>query len=49
MSSCLEDGGRVLLEGTHPTCHPVTKRVRQMILEGKIGTEFGVGRGVMCV
>ena len=32
-----EDHGRVLLEGTHPTCHPVTKRVRQMILEGKIG------------
>ncbi|CAJ1363691.1 unnamed protein product [Effrenium voratum] len=33
-----EDAGRVLMEGTHPTCHPVTKRVRQMILEGKIGT-----------
>jgi len=33
-----EDAGKVLLEGTHPTCHPVTKRVRQMILEGKIGT-----------
>lgn len=33
-----EDVGRVLLEGTHPTCHPVTKRVRQMIMEGKIGT-----------
>eukprot|EP00931_Biecheleriopsis_adriatica_P102761 TRINITY_DN77697_c0_g1_i1.p1 TRINITY_DN77697_c0_g1~~TRINITY_DN77697_c0_g1_i1.p1 ORF type:complete len:390 (+),score=79.63 TRINITY_DN77697_c0_g1_i1:68-1171(+) len=32
-----EDNGRVLLEGTHPTCHPVTKRVREMILEGKIG------------
>eukprot|EP00434_Breviolum_minutum_P027254 symbB.v1.2.024100.t1/scaffold2258.1/size84211/3 len=32
-----EDHGKVLLEGTHPTCHPVTKRVRQMILEGKIG------------
>eukprot|EP00930_Biecheleria_cincta_P009066 TRINITY_DN110704_c0_g1_i1.p1 TRINITY_DN110704_c0_g1~~TRINITY_DN110704_c0_g1_i1.p1 ORF type:complete len:371 (-),score=67.27 TRINITY_DN110704_c0_g1_i1:29-1141(-) len=35
---CAEDHGRVLLEGTHPTCHPVTKRVRQMIMEGKIGT-----------
>jgi len=34
---CAEDNGRVLLEGTHPTCHPVTKRVRQMIMEGKIG------------
>merc|ERR1719229_1943343 len=32
-----EDAGRVLLEGTHPTCHPVTKRVRQMIMEGKVG------------
>mmetsp|Transcript_53619 Transcript_53619/g.136061 ORF Transcript_53619/g.136061 Transcript_53619/m.136061 type:complete len:369 (-) Transcript_53619:251-1357(-) len=32
-----EDHGKVLLEGTHPTCHPVTKRVREMILEGKIG------------
>ena len=32
-----QDHGKVLLEGTHPTCHPVTKRVRQMILEGKIG------------
>jgi len=32
-----EDQRRVFLEGTHPTCHPVTKRVRQMILEGKIG------------
>ena len=27
------------MEGTHPTCHPVTKRVRQMILEGKIGPQ----------
>eukprot|EP00418_Pyrodinium_bahamense_P035178 CAMPEP_0179143656 /NCGR_PEP_ID=MMETSP0796-20121207/69124_1 /TAXON_ID=73915 /ORGANISM="Pyrodinium bahamense, Strain pbaha01" /LENGTH=366 /DNA_ID=CAMNT_0020843737 /DNA_START=81 /DNA_END=1181 /DNA_ORIENTATION=- len=33
-----EDHGRVLLEGTHPTCHPVTKRVREMLLEGKIGS-----------
>lgn len=33
-----EDTGRVLLEGTHPTCHPVTKRARELILEGKIGT-----------
>eukprot|EP00933_Yihiella_yeosuensis_P044351 TRINITY_DN3944_c3_g1_i1.p1 TRINITY_DN3944_c3_g1~~TRINITY_DN3944_c3_g1_i1.p1 ORF type:complete len:370 (+),score=85.84 TRINITY_DN3944_c3_g1_i1:106-1215(+) len=32
-----EDMGRVLLEGTHPTCHPVTKRVREIIMEGKIG------------
>jgi len=32
-----EDLGRVLMEGTHPTCHPVTKRVRQMIMEGKVG------------
>lgn len=32
-----EDNGKVLLEGTHPTCHPVTKRVREMILEGKVG------------
>ena len=43
-SSCAlgkQDCGRVLLEGTHPTCHPVTKRVRQMILEGKIGRPWG--------
>jgi len=33
-----EDAGRVLLEGTHPTCHPVTKRVREMLLEGKVGS-----------
>lgn len=33
-----EDYGRVLLEGTHPTCHPVTKRVREMLLDGKIGS-----------
>eukprot|EP00416_Gambierdiscus_australes_P039333 CAMPEP_0171111750 /NCGR_PEP_ID=MMETSP0766_2-20121228/76454_1 /TAXON_ID=439317 /ORGANISM="Gambierdiscus australes, Strain CAWD 149" /LENGTH=347 /DNA_ID=CAMNT_0011573783 /DNA_START=57 /DNA_END=1100 /DNA_ORIENTATION=+ len=33
-----EDHGRVLLEGTHPTCHPVTKRVREMLLQGKIGS-----------
>merc|ERR1719384_2668490 len=33
-----EDMGKVLLEGTHPTAHPVTKRVREMILQGKIGT-----------
>jgi len=32
-----EDSGRVLLEGTHPTCHPVTARVREMLVEGKIG------------
>lgn len=33
-----EDAGLVFLEGTHPTCHPVTKRVREMLLEGKIGS-----------
>jgi len=33
-----EDHGRVLLEGTHPTCHPVTKRVREMLLDGRIGS-----------
>lgn len=33
-----EDTGRILLEGTHPTCHPVTKRVRAMIMEGKVGS-----------
>eukprot|EP00927_Polykrikos_kofoidii_P002356 TRINITY_DN10924_c0_g1_i4.p1 TRINITY_DN10924_c0_g1~~TRINITY_DN10924_c0_g1_i4.p1 ORF type:complete len:369 (-),score=69.84 TRINITY_DN10924_c0_g1_i4:195-1301(-) len=32
-----EDSGRVLLEGTHPTCHPVTRRVREMIVQGSIG------------
>jgi predicted dehydrogenase len=32
-----EDAGRVLLEGTHPTCHPVTKRVREMICQGDVG------------
>jgi len=32
-----EDSGRVLLEGTHPLCHPVTKRVREMINQGHIG------------
>eukprot|EP00927_Polykrikos_kofoidii_P055490 TRINITY_DN49739_c0_g1_i1.p1 TRINITY_DN49739_c0_g1~~TRINITY_DN49739_c0_g1_i1.p1 ORF type:complete len:369 (+),score=59.80 TRINITY_DN49739_c0_g1_i1:40-1146(+) len=33
-----EDMGRVLLEGTHPTCHPVTKRVREMVSQGEIGS-----------
>mmetsp|Transcript_130057 Transcript_130057/g.364042 ORF Transcript_130057/g.364042 Transcript_130057/m.364042 type:complete len:368 (-) Transcript_130057:135-1238(-) len=33
-----EDCGRVLLEGTHPKCHPVTKRVREMIMHGKVGS-----------
>lgn len=33
-----EDQGRVLIEGTHPTCHPVTKRVCEMIKEGKVGS-----------
>eukprot|EP00928_Gymnodinium_smaydae_P087360 TRINITY_DN71630_c0_g1_i1.p1 TRINITY_DN71630_c0_g1~~TRINITY_DN71630_c0_g1_i1.p1 ORF type:complete len:369 (-),score=95.11 TRINITY_DN71630_c0_g1_i1:132-1238(-) len=32
-----EDSGRVLLEGSHPTCHPVTKRVREMIVGGQVG------------
>jgi len=38
MQRAAEDNNKVLLEGTHPTCHPVTKRVREMILEGLIGT-----------
>merc|ERR1711920_605487 len=33
-----EDMGKVLLEGTHPTSHPVTKRVCEMIKEGQVGT-----------
>jgi predicted dehydrogenase len=33
-----EDAGRVLVEGTHPLCHPVTKRVREMIVQGNIGS-----------
>mmetsp|Transcript_26439 Transcript_26439/g.69850 ORF Transcript_26439/g.69850 Transcript_26439/m.69850 type:complete len:376 (-) Transcript_26439:77-1204(-) len=32
-----EDAGKVMLQGTHPTCHPVTKRVRELILDNKIG------------
>lgn len=32
-----EDMGKILLEGTHPTAHPITKRVREMIFQGKIG------------
>lgn len=32
-----EDAGRVMLAGSHPTFHPVTKRIREMVLEGKVG------------
>mmetsp|Transcript_20007 Transcript_20007/g.46567 ORF Transcript_20007/g.46567 Transcript_20007/m.46567 type:complete len:370 (-) Transcript_20007:58-1167(-) len=32
-----EDAGRVMLEGSHPTCHPVSKRVREMIVDGVVG------------
>lgn len=32
-----EDGQRVLLEGSHPTCHPVTRRCRDLILSGAVG------------
>jgi len=32
-----EDAGKVMLQGTHPTCHPVTKRARELILDNKIG------------
>lgn len=32
-----EDSGRVMMEGSHPTSHPVTKRVREMIHHGYIG------------
>ncbi|CAE8617957.1 unnamed protein product [Polarella glacialis] len=26
-----------MLEGSHPSCHPVTKRLREMVMEGKVG------------
>ncbi|CAE8617958.1 unnamed protein product [Polarella glacialis] len=32
-----EDAGKVMLEGSHPSCHPVTKRLREMVMEGKVG------------
>lgn len=32
-----EDSGKVMLEGSHPTCHPVTKRVREMLQSGAVG------------
>mmetsp|Transcript_25562 Transcript_25562/g.59040 ORF Transcript_25562/g.59040 Transcript_25562/m.59040 type:complete len:370 (+) Transcript_25562:62-1171(+) len=32
-----EDSGRVMLEGSHPTCHPVSQRVREMMQEGVVG------------
>lgn len=32
-----EDAGKVLLEGSHPTYHPLTKRIREMVREGKVG------------
>lgn len=37
MQRAAEDAGRVMLEGSHPTCHPVSKRVREMLVEGEIG------------
>lgn len=32
-----EDAGKVMLEGSHPTYHPLTKRIREMVVEGKVG------------
>jgi len=37
MQRAAEDSGKVMMEGSHPTCHPLTRRLREMIVEGKVG------------
>jgi len=37
MQRAAEDAGKVMMEGSHPTCHPLTRRLREMIVEGKVG------------
>ncbi|CAK0871633.1 unnamed protein product [Prorocentrum cordatum] len=38
MQRAAEDAGKVCLEAFHAISHPVCKRVRELIVEGKIGT-----------
>jgi predicted dehydrogenase len=38
MQRAAEDTGKVCLEAFHAICHPVCKRVRELVVEGKVGT-----------